>query len=129
PRGGMAMDFWNAQMECNPSKAPSLESRFLDCRHLIAKTIEARGKTVFKHYEGPDKYVEKILRIPLYDEHAEFQACVLILSRIFIEYLDEAGFKAELDEKFKKDKDGKTLGSIVLFANWLELILGVDSPT
>jgi hypothetical protein len=129
PRGGMAMDFWNAQMMCNPSKTPSLESKLIDCKYAITKTIEARGKKIYKSYEGPDKYTEKTLRIPLFDEHTEFRETVLLLSKMFIEYLDNKSFRNDLLDEYKYDRDGKPLGSIVVFSNWLEQVIDVPTDT
>ena len=129
PRGGMAEDFYNAQILCNPSKVPSLENRLIECRSTIVKAVESRGKSIYRPYEGPDKYVEKTVRIPLSDEHSEFRETILILSRVFIEYLDVDNFRRELPDEDKKDSAGNPLGPIAVFANWLEKIVGVPSDT
>ncbi|MCK4525837.1 hypothetical protein KAW18_00585 [candidate division WOR-3 bacterium] len=129
PRGGMAMDFWNAQMMCNPTKTPSLESRLIDCKYAIIKAVEAKGKKIYKPYKGPDRYIEKTLRIPLFDEHAEFRETVSLLSKMFIEYLDNESFRNDLPDEYKNDRDGIPLGSIVVFSNWLEQVIGVSTDT
>ncbi len=129
PRGGMAMDFWNAQMMCNPSKAPSLERRLIDCKFQITKAVEAKGKRIYKPYKGPDKYIEKTLRIPLFDEHTEFRETILLLSRMFIEYLDIESFRDDLPDKYENDKNEKPLGPIAVFSNWLEHVIGVPTDT
>ncbi len=129
PRGGMAMDFWNTQMMCNPSKTPSLEHRLIDCKHTIIKAIESKGKKIYKPYKGPDKYIEKTLRIPLFDEHTEFRETVLLLSRMFIEYLNIESFRNDLSDKYKNDRDGNHIGPIVVFSNWLEQIVGIPTHT
>lgn len=129
PRGGMAMDFWNAQMMCNPSKTPSLESKLIDCKYAIIKTIEARGKKIYRSYEGPDKYTEKTLRIPLFDEHTEFRETVSLLSKMFIEYLDNESFRNDLLDEYKNDRGGTSLGPILVFSNWLEQVIGVPTDT
>jgi len=129
PRGGMAMDFWNAQMMCNPSKTPSLESKLIDCKYAITKAMEARGKKIYRPYEGPDKYTEKTLRIPLFDEHTEFREAVLLLSKMFIEYLDNKSFRNDLLDEYKNDRDGKPLGPLIVFSNWLEQVIGIITDT
>lgn len=129
PIGGMAMDFWNAQMMCEPPKSLSLERRLIDCRDIIKKALEAKGKKIYKPYKGPDEYTEKLLRVPLFDEHTEFCETVLLLSRMFIEYLDTESFHKDLPEEYKNDKDGKPLVSIVVFSNWLEHVVGVPADT
>lgn len=126
PRGGMATDFWNAQMMCSPSKIPSLETRLIYCKHEITKAIEARKKTVYKHYKGPDKHVEKTLRIPLFNEHTEFEETILLLSRMFIEYLDIERFRNDLPDKYKNDR---SLGPMVIFSNWLERAIDIPIDT
>ena len=127
PRGGMAKDFWNAQMMCKPSKIPSLESRLVECKHTMIKTIKAKGKKIYKPYKGPDKHVEKTLRAPLFNEHTEFGETVLLLSKMFIEYLDVKSLRGDLSHNYKNDKNGEHLGSIVVFSNWLEQVIGVSN--
>jgi hypothetical protein len=129
PQGGMATDFWNAQMMCEPSKIPSLENRLIECRNSIVKAIAAKGKSVYRPYEGPDRYIEKTLRVPLSDEHAEFRETILILSRIFIEYLDNSSFRNELADEDKNDVNGAPLGPIVVLFNWLEKVAGVPKSS
>jgi hypothetical protein len=126
PRGGMAKDFWNAQMECEPSNTPSLESRLRDCKYVITQGVQARGKRIYRTYDGPDKYIEKTLRIPLFDEHTEFRETILGLSKMFIEYLDTENFRQELPDRYKIDERGERLGPELLFSNWLEQVLRID---
>lgn len=125
PRGGMAMDFWNAQMQCNPSKVPSLEDRLIDCKNSIIKYMDANGKKIYKPYEGPDVYIEKTLREPLSDEHSEFQESIILLSKMFIEYLDIKFIKKDLPDKHIKDANGKEFAPIVLLDNWLKFVIHV----
>lgn len=125
PRGGMAMDFWNAQMQCNPSKDPSLESRLIDCKHSLINYMNSNEKKIYKLYEGPDIYIEKTLREPLYDEHYEFQESIILLSKMFIEYLDIKSIKKDLPDEQKKDANGKEFPPIVLLYNWLKFIINV----
>jgi len=125
PRGGMAMDFWNAQMQCNPSKDPSLESRLIDCKYSIIKYMDSIGKKIYKPYEGPDIYIEKTLREPLDDGHHEFQESIILLSKMFIEYLDIKSIKKDLPDEHKKDANGKDFTPIVLLDNWLKLVIHV----
>lgn len=127
PRGGMAMDFWNAQMMCDPPKKPSIESRLIDCKYHINKKVESTGKEIWTSYKGPDKYTEKILREPLYEEHSEFNDAIILLSRMFIEYLNIDLFRKDLPVNLREDSNGNNFGTIVLFSNWLENIHGVNS--
>ncbi len=125
PRGGMAMDFWNAQMQCNPSKDPSLESRLIDCKHSIIKYMDSNEKKIYKPYEGPDVYIEKTLREPLYDEHYEFQESIILLSKMFIEYLDIKSIKKDLPDERKRDAKGNEFTQIALLANWLKFVVHI----
>jgi len=129
PRGGRAMDFYNAQMMCNPTKIPSLESRLIDCKNEIINAIESKGKKIYKPYKGPDKYIEKTLRIPLSDEHTEFNETVLLLSKMFIEYLNIESFRNDLTNEYKNSKDGKPIGSILIFSNWLKQVISIPTDT
>jgi hypothetical protein len=127
PRGGMAEDFWNAQMMCRPSIQPSLERRLLDLRYHLQKVAEVQGRGCFRDYEGPDKHADKALREPLYNEYTEFHEAIRLLSIIFVEYLDVDHFKALLVQNRREDAKGKTLGSIVLFSHWIEDSLAVPT--
>ena len=119
PQGGMAVDFFDAEMRCKPSQTPSLESRLRDCRYHIREFFRCRGKEIFRPYIGPDVHAEEILRIPLFNEHSEFRDCITILSRIFVESLNEDLFKSELPKALTLDANGSALRSIKLLANWL----------
>jgi hypothetical protein len=127
PRGGMAMDFWNSQMMCDPPKEPSIESRLIDCKYHINNKFSSQGKKIWSEYKGPDKATEKILREPLYEEHSEFTEAIIILSRMFIEYLNVDLFRDELPYNLKEDSTGKKFGTIILLPNWLENNHGVNS--
>ncbi|MEW5924839.1 MAG: hypothetical protein AB1746_12720, partial [Candidatus Zixiibacteriota bacterium] len=122
PRGHIAKDFWDTQMENNPSSVPSLETRLVDLRYNILKEISNKGYSLFKEYAGPDNYLEHQLRIPLNNEHIEMKICVETLSKIFIEYIDFKSLKRDLgaDKEEDNDADKKPL---VIFADWLTKIL------
>lgn len=127
PRGGMAMDFWNSQMMCDPPKEPSIESRLIDCKYHINNKFDSLGIIIWSSYKGPDKATEKILREPLYEEHTEFNEAITVLSRMFIEYLNIDLFRNELPDNLKEDSNGNKFGTIVLFSNWLENTRGMNS--
>jgi hypothetical protein len=127
PRGGMAMDFWNSQMMCDPPREPSIENRLIHCKYHINNKLDSMGKKIWFEYQGPDKYTEKILREPLYEEHLEFKDTIILLSRMFIEYLNGDLFSNDLPDNLKKDSRGTKLGTIVLFSNWLENTHGINS--
>lgn len=126
PRGGMAMDFWNSQMMCDPPKEPSIESRLIDCKYHINNKFDSLGKLIWSPYKGPDKATEKILREPLFEEHAEFNEAITVLSRMFIEYLNIDLLRNELPVDLKEDSNGNKFGSIVLFSSWLVNFHGVS---
>jgi hypothetical protein len=123
PRGGMAQDFWRAQMALVPPSSPSLERRLLSLRYHLKKSCDERDLPVFRPYEGPDCHAEKMLRQPLYDEHPEFHEAVRLLSLIFVEYLDVKNMRMRLGPDRLKDRGGKKIGPIVLFSNYLEDVL------
>lgn len=127
PRGGSARDFWMAQMMCEPPKEPSIERRLRDARATLAQVLVCDGQSIFRGYSGPDKYLERMLRVPLYDEHSELLETAILLSKIFVEYLDINILSKDLDSALKVDDSGEKLGSIVLFSNWLEFRKGVPS--
>ncbi len=127
PRGGMAMDFWNSQMMCDPPKEPSIESSLIDCKYHINKKFNSLGKLLWSPYKGPDIATEKVLREPLFEEHTEFNEVITVLSRMFIEYLNIDLFRRELPDNLKEDSNGKKFGTIVLSSNWLKNKCNVNS--
>lgn len=129
PRGGMAEDFWNAEMGCEAPLTPSLEERLIECKHNIVEAFKSKSKMIYSEYKGPDRYIEKRLRIPLYNEHAEFIEAIMLLSRMFIEYLEDSLFKQELPEQYKFESKDKPFGSIVIFTNWLIHVAGISEET
>ncbi len=129
PRGKVAGDFYNSQMMCKPSSIPSLETRLIETRAALQKALKDRGMKPFIDYEGPDEYVEKLLRIPLYDDHVEFQDTILILARIFNDTLDCAQYERTLKSEEATEKDGKKLGPIIMFSKWLRLTIGISQSS
>lgn len=129
PRGGMASDFWNAQMMCQFIDTPSLEHRLRVARRLIKKAVKQRGVPIYRDYEGPHRYLEKRLRIPITDEHAEFSECILVLAQMFIDHLDSDTIYKQLDPEQRVDGDSKKPPPYVTFALWLEHKMNVRPVT
>lgn len=127
PRGGMAVEFREVQLQNDPPKEPSLECKLIECKYHLIQYFDSLGKKIYNSYIGPDIHIEKTLREPLYDEHPEFQETLILLSKMFIEYLDIESIKNDLPDERKKGTDGKDLTNLVLFGNWLEFVINVPS--
>jgi len=127
PRGGMADDFYNAQLMCSPPTEPSIEERLKVCRSHIIQAVAHKQLILWKPLSGPDTYAQKTLRRPLFDDHGELRDTILLLSKMFIEYLDVRQFRLELKPKRQVDANGQQLGRFALLSRWLEDKLGIDS--
>jgi hypothetical protein len=125
PSGGMAEDFWNAQMECKVSSDASTEDRILTARARLERAFKQRGKPVFEPLKGPDRHLKKRVRTPLSDDHWELTEILQTLDRLFVEYLNAELFSCELPRDRTIDSRGKRLKSIALFENWLADVVSV----
>jgi hypothetical protein len=125
PRGSAPKDFIEAQLECNPASTPSLESKLVYTRQEIIKAIESKGKCLYRPYSGPDQDIQNLLRIPLLSEHGEFSESIIILSKMFIEYLNNEDFSRELGNEYLRDTSGNKLGPIAVLSNWLQQVIQV----
>ena len=128
PHGVVGYDFWDTQAIGNMPKKEniSLESQLKDVRDKMGEKIKGFGKELYKPYSGIDKYLENLLRIPLYNDPLELNDCVLILTKIFVEYLNNDLFSQELPESLLIDSvTGQKFRSIIQFTNWLKHCLSV----
>jgi hypothetical protein len=63
------------------------------------------------------------------EEHKEFQDALLIMSRIFIEYLNPRWLFDQLPDEKRLDSSLNKMAPIALFCNWLQFNLNVNQST
>jgi hypothetical protein len=127
PRGGLSAQFVRSQIMAEFPNTPSLEARLLESRSALTARLGELACPSYTPYSGPDVHSEKRIRRPTADTMAEFSDAILALSRVFIEYLDEAPIRQALPPDETADAGGQKLGGIVVFAKLLELKAGVGA--
>lgn len=129
PRGGMAKDFWDTQMECKFVTEVSLERYLVKLRYWLIEFFESKKHSIYKPYKGSHEYVEKLLRVPLFNEFPELRDCILNLSTIFLEYLDVKAIGQSLPKEKTVDEKGNKLNNLGLLGVWLEEKYSVTEKT
>jgi hypothetical protein len=126
PRGGVAGEFFEAQMMCRFTGSVSLEERLRGSRRALEHCASEKGLSLYLPFNGTDRYLEKQLRIPLEEESTEFEQAVIVLAKLMIDHLDESSMRKSLQE----DNPDLTLPrpgmSMQVFESWLLHCLSVD---
>jgi len=119
PRGTPAESFVRSQLHGRFATEASLESKLLLARDQFKKFVDSKGVSLYRECTGPHRHLDKLLRIPLYNEFPEFRECIMNIATIFVDYLDTASLKQNLPPESTKDQNGESLKSIALLANLL----------
>jgi hypothetical protein len=129
PRGGISQEFYDTQIMGRFTTSTSTEAKLLRCKHVLVEYFLVHNQLPYDGYRGPDRYVERLLRTPLVEEHKEFQDALIIMSRIFIEYLNPRWLFDQLPDEKRLDSSLNKLAPIALFCNWLQFNLNVNQST
>jgi hypothetical protein len=125
PMGEVATDFWESQMECNPPSVPSMEERLFYIRSVLSSLFSFEETEYFVEFNGPDRYLLKLLRSPLIDDFNEFKSCVEVLSKVFIEYINSTGCKAKISER-NRNYNSKDNRPLEVVGDYLQNVIHVD---
>lgn len=105
PAGSMSRTVYLRSFEGQFTDPTAPDLRFKSAyERFRRKWSDALGWDLFREPEEDDLHVFQRLRIPLDDSQPEFEAQVLGLAKVMIDWLDEAGIVAQLGSKVRDEK-------------------------